>query len=52
MNIKENFHIHIRIQGGSYFSRWFTALRFTATVALLAARCIQILPMNQYACGQ
>jgi aspartate/tyrosine/aromatic aminotransferase len=43
---------YMHIQGGSYFSRCFTALLFTATDAPLAAKCIQILPMNQYACGQ
>jgi hypothetical protein len=31
------------------FADWFTPLRFTATSALHAARCIQNLPMNQYA---
>jgi hypothetical protein len=30
----------------------FTALRFTAIDAPLAARHVQILPVNQYACGE
>jgi hypothetical protein len=52
VNEHQRKFLYIHIQGGSYFPRWFTALRFTATDAPLAARCIHILPMNQYACGQ
>jgi hypothetical protein len=51
MNIKENFHIYIYNKVLTFLGQ-FTALRFTKTDALLAARCIPILPMNQYACAQ
>jgi hypothetical protein len=51
MNIKGNFYIYIYKEVYTFLS-WFTALRFTATDAPLAARRIQILPLNQYACGQ
>jgi hypothetical protein len=51
MNIKENFYIYINKEVYTFLS-WFTALRFTATDAPLAARHIQILLMNQYAFGQ
>jgi hypothetical protein len=51
MNIKENFYIYI-YKAVLAFLGWFTALRFTATDAPLAARSIQNLPVNQYACGQ
>jgi hypothetical protein len=37
------------IQGGLTFVDQFTTLRFMATRALLAARHIRILLMNQYA---
>jgi hypothetical protein len=52
INKQQRKFIYIHIQGGSYFTHWFTALRFTAADAPLAARCIEILSMNQYACGQ
>jgi hypothetical protein len=51
MNIKENFYIYIYKEVLTFLGL-FTGLRFTATDALLPARRIQILPMNQYACGQ
>jgi hypothetical protein len=37
------------VQSFFNFVEWFMALCFTATGALLAARHIQILPMNQHA---
>jgi hypothetical protein len=46
MNVKENFYIYIYKEVLTFLGR-FTALRFTVTDAPLAARRIQILPMNQ-----
>jgi hypothetical protein len=51
MNIKENIYIYIYEEVLTFLGQ-FTALRSTATDAPLAARRIQILPMNQNACGQ
>jgi hypothetical protein len=51
MNVEENFYIYICKDVLTFLGR-FTALRLTAIEALLAARRIEILAMNQYACGQ
>jgi hypothetical protein len=51
MNIKENIYIYIYKEVLTFLGQ-FTALHFTVIDALLPARRIQILPKNQYACGQ
>jgi hypothetical protein len=48
---KENFYVYMYKEVLAFID-WFMSVRFMVTAALLAARRIRILLMNQLACGR